>query len=93
MAYEIDEQPDAQAVLDKLAGDPAMYHVLDAIERALDRLSEDPFSRRLGNKTFQSEQLGNLTATPARTGDWWIIWRLADRPNALILVGVGELPT
>ncbi len=91
MAYEINEQPDAEAALDRLADDPQMGDVFEAIERTIGRLSEDPFSKKLGTRSFQTDELGYLSATPARADDWWLLWRRGGKPNSIALVFVVRL--
>jgi hypothetical protein len=92
MPYEVSEQPAATEVLDQLAADLEMTPVLDAIERTIDRLSADPFNRRLGTTVgFRSEPLGNVSATTVRADDWYVIWRRGTAPRSLVIVGVVRL--
>ena len=91
MVYEVFEQPAAAEALDRLADDPELAYVLDAIERTIERLAEVPFDRRLGTMAFRSEVLGNLSATPARADDWYLIWRRGDEARSIALVLVTRL--
>jgi hypothetical protein len=91
MQYEVSEQSAAAEVLDQLAADPEKTPILDAIERTIDRLSADPFERRLGTTGFSTELLGNVSATPARVDDWYVIWRRGTKPRSLVIVGVVQL--
>lgn len=75
MAYELTYWPRADGLLAELEQDPAMAAVLQAVERVLERLAEDPFSPRLGTTAFVTEELGSVCATPARRDDWYLIWQ------------------
>jgi hypothetical protein len=86
-------RPEADEVLDELERDPATLRVLEAIERTLDRLADDPYDPRLGSTAFQTEELGNVSATPARVDDWYVFWHRGPEPRVLDVVLIQQLST
>jgi len=88
---EFDYWPDADAAMDAMEADPTMRAVLEDVERTLDRLSADPCDRRLGTTVFQSPELGGVSATPTRLGDWYVFWQRSAEPGVLEVVLIHEL--
>ncbi len=93
MTYELMFQPEADMVLDELEADPERRRVLLAIERTLDLLEEDPYDPRLGSTAFHTEELGNVSATPARIDDWYVFWHRGPEPHVLDIVLIQQLST
>jgi hypothetical protein len=69
-----------------------MSAVLQAVERTLERLSADPYDRRLGTAAFQTPELGGVCTTPARIDDWYVIWQRGPETKVLEIVLVHQLP-
>ena len=86
-------RPEADEVLDELERDPARLRVLEAIERTLDHLTDDPYDPRLGSTVFQTQELGNVSATPARVDDWYMFWHRGPEPHVLDIVLIQQLST
>ncbi len=91
MSCELLYRKEADEALDRLEADPAMGKALDAIDGCLDRLEADPFDRRLGTLAFQTEELSNVSATPARYDEWYVIWRRGPRPRTIEIIIVAQL--
>lgn len=89
--YEILYRPAAEDALDKLEADPAMAGVLQAVERVLARLEEDPFSPRLGTTAFMTDEYRGVNATPAGPDDWYIFWQRAQEPRTIEVILVHQL--
>ena len=75
MPYELTYWPRADDILTELEQDPAMATVLQAVERVLASLAEDPFNPRLGTTPFVTDELGGVSVTPARQDDWYVVWQ------------------
>lgn len=75
MPYELTYWPRADGILTELELDLAMATVLQAVDRVLARLADEPFSPRLGTTAFKTPGLGGVSATPARHDDWYVIWQ------------------
>lgn len=81
----------ADAAMDMLESNSAMSAVLEAVQRTLDRLSADPYDRRLGTTAYQTQELGGVSATPIRLDDWYIFWQRGPEPKLLEIVLIHEL--
>ncbi len=92
MDYEILYWPDADEALARLESDPAKAPVLRAVDRAMVRLADDPFNPRLGTIAFMTDELGGISATPARIDEWYILWQRGE-PGVIEIVAILELPT
>ncbi len=90
--FELAYWPAADMAMDELAADPAMAAVLEAVERTLDRLSVDPYDRRLGTRAFMTPELGGISATPVRIDDWYVLWQRSPEPRVLEIVMIHQLP-
>lgn len=91
MPYELVWMGEADEAMERLEADLALEGALAGIHRTLGRLELDPFDPRLGTRVFLSEEFEHVRATPARTGDWWILWALGPEDRSLLVVHVGEL--
>jgi len=91
MIEQFDYWEDADAVMAALAADPSMSGVLEAVNRTLARIAEDPFDRRLGTIPFMTPELGGINATPVRYDDWYIFWQRGEKPSLLDIVLVEQL--
>jgi len=89
--YQLAYWPAADTALDVLAANPDMSEVLEAVERTLQRLADDPFDRRLRTSAFQTPELGGVSATPARKGDWYVFWQRGPDAGVLEIVLIHEL--
>lgn len=89
--YDLAFWPAADAAMDRLAADPSKSGVLEAVKRTLDRLSADPYDRRLRTAAFQTPELGGISATPVRVDDWYVLWQRAPEPKVLDIVLIHEL--
>jgi hypothetical protein len=58
---------------------------LDAITRTLAKLEVDPFDPRLRTQQFRMDASGYVRATPARQGDWYVIWRFSEQREVEIV--------
>ncbi|HVA60535.1 MAG TPA: hypothetical protein VNG13_08365, partial [Mycobacteriales bacterium] len=83
----------AYDALARLEATPEAAPVLQAINRSLDRLTEDPFNPRLGTTAFRTDELGGVSATPARIEDWYIFWQRGADKNTIEIVLIHQLPT
>ena len=93
MAYEIAGWwPAADEAMGRLENDSGRSAVVDAVNRTLDRLEDDPFNPRLGTTDFRSEESGGVCATPARVGDWYVFWQSGPAKNTIEIVLIHELP-
>lgn len=90
MPYEILYWPAADEALAKLEADPALARALQAVERVLLRLAENPFNPRLGTTPFQSPEYGGVSATPARFDDWYVFWQRGIEPTTIEIVLVSQ---
>jgi hypothetical protein len=91
MAYDLDYWPAADDALTRLERDPKMAHALDAADRTLAKLASDPFDRRLGTTSFQSEELGGVCVTPTRLGDWYVVWQRGPQQGLIDIINVLEI--
>jgi hypothetical protein len=91
MAYELLWRPEAEAAMDALEADPDLSDVLEAVNRALDRLEVDPYDARLGTKPFRAPELGGVCATPVRRDDWYVIWQRGEVANQLVIILIHQL--
>lgn len=91
MTYRLLYWPAAVEVLDRLERDPAMAEVRQAVERVEERLEADPFSYRLGTKAFITEQLGGVSATPARLDDWYVLWQRGAEQGVIEILLVHQI--
>jgi hypothetical protein len=91
VSYEFFYLDDADDAMARLEGDPAMAHVLAAVERTLDKLAADPFSHRLGTTAFMTEEYGGISATPVGTDDWYVFWQRGPEPRTIDIVLVDQL--
>lgn len=91
MDYELLYWPAADAALGALENDPAMARVLQAVERALDRLAADPFNPRLGTTAFLSEEFGGVSATPVGLDNWYVFWQRGSESKAIEVVLIHQL--
>lgn len=87
MAYELLFWPLADEALVGLESDQSMIDVLAAVNRTLDRLEEDPYEPRLATRSFVTEELGGVRATPARFDTWYVLWQPGEgRAIEIILI-------
>ena len=91
MTYVLLYWPAAEEALDRLEKDPAMVPVLQAVQRTLHKLAVDPFSPRLGTTAFVTQELGGISATPARLDDWYLFWRSGEAPMTIEIILVHRL--
>jgi thymidylate synthase len=91
VSYVLLYRTEAEEALDRLEADPAMSKALDAIDDCLDRLEDEPFDRRLGTLAFQTEEFSNVSATPVRYDEWYVIWRRGPRPRTIEIITVAQL--
>ena len=68
-----------------------MAEVRQAVERVEERLEADPFSNRLGTKAFITEQLGGVSATPARLDDWYVLWQRGAEQGVIEILLVHQI--
>jgi hypothetical protein len=90
MPYELLYWPAADEALGKLENDPAMAPARRAVDGTLQRLAADPFDRRLGTTAFMTEELGGVSATPARLDDWYVIWQRGAEQGVIEIVLIHE---
>lgn len=69
-----------------------MSGVVDAVNKVLDRLERDPYDPRLGTTVLQSEEVGGVSATPTREGDWYVFWQPGRDDHTIEIVLVHKLP-
>jgi hypothetical protein len=81
----------AEEAIGRLENDPAMQPVLEAVERTLARLADDPFSPRLGTTVFVTPDFGGVSATPAGSDDWYVFWQRGQEPRSIEIVLVHQL--
>lgn len=91
MACELVWRPEAETAMDALQADPGLSAVLEAVDRALDRLEVDPYDARLGTNQFQTPELGGVCATSVRRDDWYVLWRRGDVANQLVIILIHQL--
>jgi hypothetical protein len=91
VAYELVWRPEADAAMDALEADPRLIAAVEAIDRTLGRLEDDPFDPRLGTVPFQTPEFGGVCATPARLDDWYVIWQRGSTPTELVIILVHQL--
>jgi hypothetical protein len=89
--YELAWWPNAAAAMDALEADPRKSAEVEAIDRVLDALEEDPFNRKLGTVPFQTSELGGVCATPVRLNDWYVIWQRGSTARSLEIILVHQL--
>jgi hypothetical protein len=89
--YEIVYWPAADDALGKLESEPTLRRALQAVERILVQLAEDPFSPRLGTTAFVTEELGGISATPARFDDWYLLWQRGQESRTVEVVLICQL--
>ena len=68
-----------------------MAEVRHAVKRVEERLEADPFSYRLGTKAFITEQLGGVSATPARLDDWYLLWQRGAEQDVIEILLVHQI--
>jgi hypothetical protein len=89
--YELLYWPEADDALTGLENAPELAPVLRAVDRTLVRLADDPFSPRLGMIAFMTDELGGISATPARMDDWYILWQRGGT-GVIEVVAILKLP-
>jgi hypothetical protein len=89
--YDLAYWPAADQAIARLENDPAMTHVLRAVDRGLERLAADPFNPRLGTTAFVTEEFGGVSATPVGLDDWYIFWQRGEEPKVIEIVLVHPL--
>lgn len=89
--FEFEYWPAAYEAMDALEADPTMSAALEAVQRTLDRLSADPYDRRLGTTAYQTPKLGGISATPTRLDDWYVFWQRGPERGILEIVLIHEL--
>jgi hypothetical protein len=92
VSYVLNYSGAAQAALDALAADPDLAAAHRAVIRTLGRLEEDPFDPKLGTIAFMTEELGGVSATTTRFGDWYMLWQRGPQPGEIDIITVIELP-
>jgi hypothetical protein len=96
VAYELFYWPAADDHLTMLEGDHRRADELEAVERTLSRLAEDPYNPRLGTTAFRTEQYGGISATPVRGApddDWYVLGQRGAHRRELDIVAVVRLLT
>jgi len=91
VSYEFFYLDDADDAMARLESDPAMAHVLAAVERTLDKLASDPFNPRLGTTSFVTPELGGVSATPTGLDDWYVFWQRGPEPKIIDIVLVDQI--
>jgi hypothetical protein len=91
VTYEILYWPAADEALARLESDSALAPALQAVERILERLATDPFNPRLGTTAFVTDELGGISATPARFDDWYVFWQRGPENSVIEIVLVHQL--
>jgi hypothetical protein len=89
--YELLYWPAADDALTELENDSARAPILRAVERALARLTADPFSPRLGTTAFVTEAFGGVSATPVGLDDWYVFWQRGAEPQTIEIIQVHKL--
>jgi hypothetical protein len=96
MAYELFYWAAADDHLARLEADPKRADELEAVERTLSRLADDPYNPRLGTTAFRTQQYGGISATPVRGApddDWYVLWQRGAQSRELDIVAIVRLVT
>lgn len=90
--HELFWLPEADDTMGAIEAEPERADILRALRRTLGRLELDPDDPTLGTRMFASKEFEHIRATPARVGDWWVLWTRGPEPGSLVIVHVGEIP-
>jgi hypothetical protein len=88
--HELLYWPAADDAIARLEADPALRPAMQAVDRTLVRLADDPFAARLGTAAFVTDEFGGICATPARFDDWYVLWQKGE-PGTIEIVHVCQL--
>jgi hypothetical protein len=91
MSFSLLFTEQADESMDRLEADPGRHHVLEAVERTLDRIETNPSDPRLGTRSFVTEVYGGVRATPVRVDDWHVFWQPGPRSDEITIIEVLEM--